>query len=140
MCAPPSTCSRATGIMSSSLPSSATRLILREPCVLSRSPINSGRGSCLSATAVMPLEAHHWLRPGRDFGLTRPIVRTSAAMCSGVVPQQPPTMPTPKSLTNSRSVSAMGSGFIGYTVRPPSLMGSPAFGMQWIGVEAFSHR
>ena len=34
----------------------------------------------------------------------------------------------------------MGAGFIGYTVRPPSLIGSPAFGMQCTGVVAFAHR
>jgi hypothetical protein len=58
-------------------------------------------------------------------------------MWSGVVPQQPPTMLTPFSATNSRSVSAIGPGCIGYVARPPSLIGSPALGMQWIGVLAF---
>ena len=61
-------------------------------------------------------------------------------MWSGVVPQHPPTMFTPKSTTNSLSVSAIGSGRIGNTARPPSLIGRPAFGMQWIGVLAFWDR
>ena len=44
--APPSTCSRATGISSSILSSSISRLTRREPWVFKRSPIRSGGGSC----------------------------------------------------------------------------------------------
>ena len=138
--APPSTWLRAIGTSSSSRSSSASCFTLREPCVLSRSPIIIGAGSWRSATAVIPLETIQAPRPGRGAGARDPTAAARARVCSGVVPQQPPTMFTPCSTTNSRRISAIGSACIGYTARPPSLIGRPAFGMQWIGTLAFWDR
>ena len=57
-----------------------------------------------------------------------------AAMCSGVVPQHPPTSPTPWRSTNSPSTLAICSGVSGKIVSPSGpWIGSPAFGMQWTG-------
>ena len=66
-------------------------------------------------------------------------VRTTAARCSGVVPQHPPTARTPKSRTNSPNAAASASGSSGYTASPvPVLSGSPAFGMHDTGRTACS--
>ena len=52
-----------------------------------------------------------------------------ARMCAGVVPQQPPRMRTP-SAAASRAKSAKYSGDdFGYTMRSPSRLGKPAFGI-----------
>ncbi len=62
-------------------------------------------------------------------------------MCSGVVPQHPPTMPTPKRSTNSPRVSASSAGDSGNTVSPSEpWIGRPAFGMQCTGIGACSPR
>ena len=62
-------------------------------------------------------------------------------MCSGVVPQQPPTIPTPKRSTNSPRVSASGVGSSGKTVSPSGpWIGRPAFGMQCTGTGECSPR
>ena len=67
--------------------------------------------------------------------------RTTASRCAGVVPQQPPTMRTPKVCTNSRIASAIGAGSSGYTASPvPVFRGSPALGMQLMGRVACSVR
>ena len=64
-----------------------------------------------------------------------------AAMCSVVVPQQPPTMVTPKRSTNSPSTSASGSGSSGKIVSPLGpCSGRPALGMQCTGTGLYSPR
>ncbi len=50
-----------------------------------------------------------------------------AAMCSGVVPQHPPTMLTSPSPANSPSTAAIWSGVSSYS---PNALGSPALGWQ----------
>ena len=113
VCAPPSTWPRAIGTRSSRRSSSTSCLTLREPWVFTRSPMIIGDGSCRSVVAVMPLETDHGPRPDLAAGSRRPIAATMARMCSGVVPQQPPTILTPFSATKSRSVSAIGPGSMG---------------------------
>src|SRR5262245_1052715 len=51
----------------------------------------------------------------------------NAAICAGVVPQQPPTMTTP-ALKSSGSHAAMFSGVSGYTHCPSICFGVPALG------------
>jgi hypothetical protein len=69
-------------------------LALRDPWELTRSPTSVGRGSWTSGVAVIMLETCGGLGSGRSPG-TRPATRSaSARMCSGVVPQQPPTIET----------------------------------------------
>ena len=48
-----------------------------------------------------------------------------AAMCAGVVPQQPPTMLTSPAVANSPTTRAIASGVSSYS---PKALGSPAFG------------
>ena len=48
-------------------------------------------------------------------------------MCSGVVPQQPPTIFAP-ACTRCRAYVAMYSGLAMYMLRPPTSRGMPAFG------------
>ena len=48
-----------------------------------------------------------------------------AAMCSGVVPQHPPTMLTSPASANSPMTRAIASGVSSYS---PKALGSPAFG------------
>ena len=85
---------------------------LREPCVLSRSPITSGarllphRGR-RHAARQEPAAARPGAATARGRARSPPPARGCARAC---VPQQPPTMFTPSSTTNSRSVSAIGSG------------------------------
>ena len=56
-----------------------------------------------------------------------------AEMCSVVVPQQPPTMLTPRSPTKPDIRCAMGPACNGYSVRPSTKMGSPALGTTEMG-------
>jgi hypothetical protein len=53
----------------------------------------------------------------------------SFAMCAGIVPQHPPTMPTPSCSMYFSIAAAKGSGASGYSVRPSTSTGSPALGM-----------
>ena len=57
-----------------------------------------------------------------------------AAMCAGVVPQQPPASQAP-SRTSSSITAANSSGPTSNTVRPSTLRGSPALGFTIIGME-----
>jgi hypothetical protein len=54
-------------------------------------------------------------------------------MCSGVVPQHPPTIRTPSRSTNLAMASTNGPGASGYSVRPSTRIGSPALGMTETG-------
>ena len=109
-------------------------MALREPCEFTRSPIRVGRGSCTSGVAVIIEETSVARVSGRAFASRPPTRSTIAAMWSGVVPQQPPTIEMPYRSTNSCSVSASGSGFSGKIVSPSGpCSGRPAFGMQWTG-------
>ena len=54
--------------------------------------------------------------------------RRMAAMCCGVVPQQPPTRLAPASQKAS-AYSPKYSGLAGYMIRPPTCSGQPALGM-----------
>ncbi len=61
-------------------------------------------------------------------------------MCSGVVPQHPPTSDAPAS-TNLSIASTNASGVSGYSVRPSTMTGSPALGTteKWRGQFSLSH-
>ena len=62
---------------------------------------------------------------------------TRARMCSGVVPQQPPSPWAPRPATASMR-AANSSGPMSNTVRPPAVRGSPALGLTTTGTEAQS--
>ena len=61
-------------------------------------------------------------------GCLPPTRSTTAFRCSAVVPQQPPTMLTPNSVTNRSSHSASSSGWSGKYVSSPRFCGRPALG------------
>jgi len=112
-CAPFSTCSRAICSMPSKSSASSKRLKAREPCAFSRSPTKKGTGCCSICTACTG-EANSASgfsagRSGRAWGS----LATSSRICSGRVPQQPPTTRTPYSRTYSARRSENGSGRIG---------------------------
>ena len=68
-------------------------------------------------------------RVGVRFAGLRPCSRSHTAFrCSLVVPQQPPTMLTPKSLTKRSSQSASPAGSSGKYASSPRVSGSPALG------------
>ena len=116
-------------------------MALREPCELTRSPTRVGRGSWTRSVAVIIELTSGGGSVGRSpslWSLTRSAI---ARMWSGVVPQQPPTMPTPWRSTNSPSTFEICSGVSGKIVSPSGpCSGRPAFGMQWTGSGEFSPR
>ena len=69
----------------------------------------------------------------RDAGAECSNMPRRAPMCSVVVPQHPPIMLTPKSPTKPDIRSAMGAACNGYSVRPSTKIGNPAFGTTEIG-------
>ena len=73
---------------------------------------------CASGVAVIIEETCGGRGAGRVDGARPPTRSTIAAMCSVVVPQQPPTTDTPKRSTNSPSVTASGPGCSGKIVSP----------------------
>jgi len=112
-CAPFSTCSRAICSIPSKSSASSKRLNARDPCAFSRSPTRKGTGFCSIGTACTG-EANSASgcgagRSGRAWGS----LATSSRMCSGRVPQQPPTTRTPYSRTYSARRSENGPGCIG---------------------------
>jgi hypothetical protein len=96
---------------------------------LSRSPTIIGRGSWASVNAVIALATSSSRTGFGTRGFAPETASTSRRMCSGPVPQQPPTMLTPYSSTNDSNWSRIGTGSSGKIARPPSLRGMPAFGM-----------
>jgi hypothetical protein len=63
---------------------------------LTRSPTRVGRGSCTSGVEVIIEETSIGPRAGRvEVARFSPTRARIARMWSGLVPQQPPTMPTP---------------------------------------------
>ena len=70
-------------------------MALREPCEFTRSPTIVGAGSCTSGAAAIMLDTCGGRGAGRALIECEPQRSLIAAMCAGVVPQQPPTMPTP---------------------------------------------
>ncbi len=63
------------------------------------------------------------------------IASATAAVCAGPVPQHPPMIDTPSS-RYARAWSARYSGVAGYTNRPPTWVGPPAFGRATSGTLA----
>ncbi len=63
----------------------------------------------------------------------------SAAICSAVVPQQPPKTATPASSIGCTN-AVNSSGVQSYTVLPPTVMGIPALGFAISGTRAYSRR
>ncbi len=86
-------------------------MILRLPCVFTRSPTMVGRGSWPRSTVRMAL-ATRGVRAtgGCACGVTSFSAATMARMWSGVLPQHPPTTFGPKSRTMAAICLAISSG------------------------------
>src|SRR5690348_14318337 len=69
----------------------------------------------------------------------RPRARPIAATCSGVEPQQPPTIRAPCS-TYLATCSASMSGPASYTTSEPTTFGTPAFGLTHTGTSPAAAR
>ena len=62
-----------------------------------------------------------------------------AAICSGVVPQQPPKIMTPEaSMSGTSAVNCFGVQ--SYTALPFTMVGMPALGLAIRGMRAYSRR
>ena len=123
--APPRTCSSATSSAAWKSPPSTSRRKRAEPVMFVRSPISVKFESARISNGSRPLKRV----PGRRSGTLRGATPSTAAAiwrtCSGVVPQQPPTMLTRPSRANSPRKRLVSSGCSSCS---PSAFGRPAFG------------
>ena len=111
-----------------------------EPLAFVRSPIISTEASWANGVAVYSEDTDGskvTLRSARRMSAT---ASATLRMCSGVVPQQPPTSESPNSLTNPDSASASSSGVSGYSAPLAPSTGSPAFGITDTGMRAWRDR
>ena len=150
MLAPPRTWSRATSAAAARSPDLTRRANRADPVTLVRSPTIRNVPSFLTVRVSSPLNR---LAPFPSAGVARggdpsaadavpttrlPVksagtarggvpstARAMAAMCSGVVPQQPPRRLTNPLSANSPSSLAVSSGVSSYS---PKALGRPAFG------------
>ena len=138
--APPSTWSRATRTASSNSPERMSRANRREPVTFVRSPTTRKADSGRTSGSV-PASLNRRGRSGIVRGAARPArsrsASTMAAMCSGVVPQHPPTKLTRPPSARSATAAAVSSGVSSYS---PSSFGSPAFGTAPTGADASRDR
>ncbi len=107
-----------------------------EPLALVRSPIISTLASCLNGTAWYSDDTPGSGRGRRGTGAVSATASASCRMCSPVVPQHPPTSPTPNSRMKPVSASTSASGPSGYTAPSGPSSGRPAFGITDSGTRA----
>ena len=108
--APPRTCSRATSTAAWWSSASISRRNRREPVTLVRSPIITNPVSGPISKGSRPLNLVRATGAGTWRGRRPATLAAICAMCSGVVPQHPPTMLTSPSAANSPSSRAVSSG------------------------------
>ncbi len=137
ICAPLSTCWRATSSAASYCPSRISRANFRDPVTLVRSPTFTKLVSGPMVSGSIPERRQRGGRCTRARGATPRTASAMARMVSGVVPQQPPTMFTSPLVANSRITAAMLSGVSSY---PPKTLGRPAFGCALTGTGAIRAR
>ena len=150
MLAPPRTWSRATSAAVARSPDLTRRANRADPVTLVRSPTirnvpssrtvrvssplnrlapllpaGTGRGGVPPTAASVPTTRLPARSAEAGRGGVPSTARAMAAMCSGVVPQQPPRMFTRPLAANSPSSPAVSSGVSSYS---PKALGSPAFG------------
>ena len=93
--------------------------------MLVRSPTLTNRLSSVMVTGSSPESRSAGAISGTTRGATPLAASAIAAMCSAVVPQQPPTMLTRPLVANSPSTPAMWPGVSSYS---PNALGRPALG------------
>ena len=125
ICAPSSTCRRETASASSYFPVLIRRRNLAEPVMLARSPIFMKLESGRISISSRPLRIVFEFPSGRCLGFRPPTASTMAFVCSGVDPQQLPTILAYPLSTNSLRFADMCSDVSSYS---PNSFGSPALG------------
>ena len=125
ICAPFSTCWRATSSASLYFSSLIRRLNLAEPVTLVRSPTFTNRLSSPMFSGSRPDKRQATGISGSLRGANPSTARLIAAICCGVVPQQPPTILRKPASAHSRICFAIVSASRSYS---PKALGSPAFG------------
>ena len=123
--APSSTCWRATATASSYLPRRIRRLNRAEPVTFARSPTLTKLASSRISSASMPLRSVLAPGSGRRLGRTPETASAMACVCSGLDPQQLPTMLVRPLRANSPRLAAMWDADSSYS---PNSLGRPALG------------
>ena len=125
ICAPFSTCWRATSSASLYFSSLIKRLNLAEPVTLVRSPTFTNSESSPMLSGSRPARRQATGISGSLRGGKPSTARLIAAICSGVVPQQPPTIFKKPDSAHSRICAAITSASKSYS---PKAFGRPALG------------
>ena len=125
--APLVTCWRATATASSKSPPRISFENRGEPVTLVRSPMFTKFVSGRSVSASQPDRRVKGSTRGATRGVAPRTASAMARMCSGVVPQQPPTRLSQPFRAHSPSTGAMSAGVSGNPVGNSGL-GSPALG------------
>ena len=133
ICAPPSTCWREMDTASSNLPLRISLLKRAEPVTFARSPTLTKLESARNSSASSPLRIVLVLGGSLRRGAMPLTASEIALVCSGVEPQQLPTMLVRLYSANSRRLAAMCAAVSSYS---PNSFGSPAFGWQEIKLGA----
>ena len=125
ICAPSSTWVRAISSASSYSSFRIKRLNFAEPVMLARSPTFTNNESAVIFSGSRPERRQAGSISGRERGFTPSTAFTISRICSGVVPQQPPTI-----LTKPVSAHSLISAAISLAARSysPNSLGKPAFG------------
>ena len=100
--APPRTCSSATSTAPAKSSASISRRKRAEPVTFVRSPTRTNPVSGPISNRSRPLKRGRRLGSGTTRGARPATAATIASVCSGVVPQHPPTRLTSPSDANSR--------------------------------------
>ena len=93
--------------------------------MLVRSPTLTNSESSVMVSGSSPDSRIAGAISGTSRGALPSTALAIAAMCSGVVPQQPPTRLTSPASANSRTIAAVSVGASSYS---PNALGRPAFG------------
>ncbi len=123
--APFSTWSRAMSTPAWKSPDSISRANRFEPVMFVRSPIITNPASGVIRNGSRPLKVVTERADGSWRGATPSTAAAIWRMCSGVVPQHPPTRFTSPACANSPSSELVISGV---SSNPPNAFGRPAFG------------
>ncbi len=125
ICAPPSTCCRAMLTPASRSPASTAFENFGLPVTFVRSPTFTKFVFSVTSKASRPLRRSRLGSSGATRGASPRTAPARTRMCSGVVPQHPPTTFSRPSSAKARSTRAMCSGLSSYS---PNSFGRPALG------------
>ena len=125
ICAPASTWTRATSTAPERSPEVTRRRKRREPVTLVRSPTFTRFDSGRMTNGSSPAKRGRGSGAGGTRGGRPRTASANTAMCSGVVPQHPPSTFTQPSLATSRNTRTISCGPSSY---PPNAFGRPALG------------